>query len=66
MQAHADAPWIGTLDDPKSFLGTLGWRVSLSQAGAPDANYGRWTLPILPTDAPGLPHNWYVTARKDV
>ena len=64
MQAQAGAPWIGTLDDPKSFLGALGWQVSLSQAGASDANYGRWTLPVLLVEAPELPHNWYVTACK--
>ena len=64
MQAQAGAPWLGTLDDPRATLGALGWQVSLSQAGAPDASYGRWTLPVLPVDAPELPHNWYVTAYK--
>jgi len=43
---------------------TKPWIDMQAQAGAPDANYGRWTPPVLPTDAPELPHNWYVTARK--
>lgn len=64
MQAQAGAPWVGALDDPEGFLRALGWQVSLSQAGAPDANYGRWTLPVLPIHAAELPHNWYVTAHK--
>jgi len=64
MQAQAGAPWLGTLDDPQGFLGALGWQVTLSQAGAPDAHYSRWALPVLPVDALGLPHNWYVTAYK--
>jgi methyltransferase (TIGR00027 family) len=66
MQAQAGAPWIGTLDDPQATLAALGWQATLSQAGAPEANYGRWTLPVLPTGAPGMPHNWYVTAHKGV
>lgn len=64
MQAKAGAPWIGWLDDPRSFLGERGWRASLSQAGAPEANFGRWNLPVIPTELPGMPHNWYVTAEK--
>ncbi|MBP7356116.1 MAG: hypothetical protein KA928_08160 [Longilinea sp.] len=55
---------VGTLDDPVGFLSGLGWKVSLSQAGQPDANFGRWTLPVLPTEMPNVPHNWFVTAQK--
>ena len=36
MQAASGAPWIGTMNDPMSFLGELGWQASLSQAGAED------------------------------
>ena len=64
MQSQAGAPWIGALDDPQAALAALGRQATLSQAGAPEANYGRWTMPVIPTDAPGLPHNWYVTAYK--
>jgi methyltransferase (TIGR00027 family) len=64
MQAAAGAPWLSTLDDPKSFLAERGWEASLSQAGQPGANFGRWTLPVIPVDLPGAPHNWFVTGRK--
>ncbi|MFN8499045.1 MAG: SAM-dependent methyltransferase [Anaerolineae bacterium] len=64
MQAQAGAPWIGVLDDPAAFLGGRGWNVTLTQAGQPDASYGRWTLPIIPTTMPNMPHNWFVTAQK--
>ena len=64
MQARQGAPWIGWLDDPQGFLVERGWEVSLTQPGNPDANYGRWKLPLIPLDAPDLPHNWYVTATK--
>ena len=65
MQAQAGAPWIGTMDDPQSFLADRGWRAALTQAGQPDANHGRWTLPVMPTTMPGMPHSWYVTAQRD-
>jgi methyltransferase (TIGR00027 family) len=63
MQAKSGAPWIGTLDDPEGFLGARGWRVTLSQAGEPDANHGRWARPAVPR-APGMPHNWFVVAQR--
>jgi hypothetical protein len=65
MQAHSGAPWIGTLDDPESVLASRGWAATLTQAGQPDANYGRWVLPVIPTKMPNIPHNWYITARKE-
>jgi methyltransferase (TIGR00027 family) len=64
MQAAADAPWIGTIDDPEAYLAALGWEATLSQCGAADAHYGRWPLPVDSTAARGLPHHWLVTARK--
>lgn len=63
MQAQAGAPWIGTMDDPVNFLAQRGWQATLTQAGAENANYGRWSYPVFPTSQPDLPHNWFVTAR---
>lgn len=65
MQAQMGAPWIGALDDPEDFLASRGWKATLTQAGQPDANYGRWVLPVIPTQMPNMPHNWFVTAQKD-
>ncbi len=64
MQATAGAPWIGTIDDPVGFLAARGWQATLTQAGQPDASHGRWTLPVLPTTMPDMPHNWFVTAMR--
>ncbi len=64
MQAAAGAPWLGTMEDPRAELANLGWTASLSQAGQPDADYGRWSLPVLPTAMPGVPHHWFVTAER--
>ncbi len=64
MQATAGAPWIGTMDDPVGFLADRGWTAHLSQPGAPEASYGRWTLPVIPPTMPDMPHSWYVTADR--
>lgn len=64
MQAASGAPWLGTMDDPQAFMGQRGWQATLTQAGAADANHGRWHLPVLPVDMPDMPHNWFVTAYK--
>lgn len=65
MQAQAGAPWVGTMDDPVNFLAERGWEATMTQAGAEDANYGRWTYPVFPTNQPDMPHNWLVTARYE-
>ena len=64
MQAAAGAPWLGTMEDPVAFLGQRGWSAALTQAGQPDANHGRWTLPVVPTTLPDFPHAWFVTAVR--
>ncbi len=64
MQAEAGAPWTGYLDDPGGLLSQHGWQATLTPIGAPGANYGRWSLPVIPAAAPGLPHYWFVTAEK--
>lgn len=64
MQAQLGAPWLGTMDDPLVFMEQRGWSASLSQAGAADANHGRWQLPVIPTGMPDMPHNWFVTAQR--
>lgn len=64
MQAASGAPWIGTMDEPEEFLAARGWRSTLTQAGAPDADYGRWIFPIIPVKMPDMPHNWFVIACR--
>lgn len=65
MQASSGAPWIGTMDQPEEFLSARGWKTTLTHAGAPDANYERWTFPVIPVNMPDMPHNWFVVARKE-
>ena len=64
MQAAAGAPWLGTMDEPVGFLADRGWLASLTQAGQPDADHGRWSLPVIPVTLPDFPHYWFVTAAR--
>jgi methyltransferase (TIGR00027 family) len=64
MQAAAGAPWLSTMEDPVGFLAERGWTARLTQAGQPDANQGRWILPVVPTTLPDFPHSWFVTATR--
>lgn len=64
MQARAGAAWLGGLDDPEGLLAEMGWQANLTQPGAPDAHFDRWTLPVIPVKMPNMPHQWYVTASR--
>ena len=65
MQASSGALWIGTLDYPVEFLAWRGWKTSLSQTGAQNANHARWLFPVIPVSMPNMPHNWFITALKE-
>lgn len=62
--ADSGVPWIGTMDDPETFLATRGWKATLTLAGEGEANYGRWRYPVIPRMIPDMPRNWFVTAQK--
>ncbi len=64
MQAAAGAPWLGTMDDPRTELALLGWHAEVTQPGEGDTGHGRWRLPVPPVDARDMPHSWYVTAIR--
>lgn len=66
MQANAGAPWMGTIDDPEDVLARRGWKARLTQLGETEANYGRWSYPIIPRAMPQMPRYWLVTAQKIV
>jgi hypothetical protein len=66
MQANAGAPWMGTIDDPEDVLARRGWKARLTQLGETEANYGRWSYPIIPRAMPHMPRYWLVTAQKIV
>ncbi len=46
VQATAEAPWVGAMDDPVSELAVRRWTATVTQPGSPEANHGRRTLPV--------------------
>ena len=65
MLADSGAPWIGTMDDPKSFMAERGWKAKVTNLGSPEASYNRWPYPAVPEAMPGMPHHWLVTGGKE-
>lgn len=64
MQAQADAPWTGTMDDPKALLKKHGWKAELTPIGTPGAEHGRWPYPAASENDPEAPQLWLATARR--
>jgi methyltransferase (TIGR00027 family) len=64
MQADSGAPWLGTMDDPWTFMAAHGWESAIIPLGAPEANYNRWPYPPITQKIPGMPHLWFVTGEK--
>ena len=62
--AELGCPWAFGVSDPVAFLAQYGWRGEWVSPGDPEANYGRWSFPVLPRDMPGLPRTFLVTARR--
>lgn len=65
MQARLGVPFLGTMDDPREELSARGWTATQVQAGDPQVNFGRFPYPPPPLEIPGMPRNWFVTARKE-
>jgi len=62
---QAGMPWLGTMDDPETFLATRGWKATPTQFGEQEANYGRWPHPVAPRPIPDIPRHWFVIAQKN-
>lgn len=63
---RAGSPWQSATDDPGSFVAEAGWRpLVVTEAGRPDANYGRWPRNASVPDLPDLPRSHLVAAERD-
>jgi len=56
-QLAVPGSWIGTIDDPETFLVTRGLPASLTLAGEEESNYVRWPYPVMLHTIPDLPRN---------
>jgi methyltransferase (TIGR00027 family) len=64
MEARGMA-WRFGSDDPEGLFAKYGWRARVSQPGDDEANYGRWTFPVIAHDERELPHSFLVRALRD-
>jgi methyltransferase (TIGR00027 family) len=57
-------PWKYGNSDPGGFLASRGWQSSIVFPGEPDANYGRWVMPVIPRTIPGIPRTFLIRATR--
>jgi len=58
------SPWKFGLADPEAFFASKGWQGNTVFPGEPEANYGRWVLPVVPRAIPGLPRTFLIRATR--
>jgi len=62
--AEIGSPWKFGMADPDAFMAGKGWQATVVCPGEPEANYGRWTMPVVPRSIPGLPRTFLIRARR--
>jgi len=53
-------PWKFAMPDPEAYMAKRGWQASYVFPGEPEANYGRWIMPVIPRTLPGLPRTYLI------
>jgi methyltransferase (TIGR00027 family) len=62
--ADLGCPWKFGIAEPDSFMAARGWRSSSVLPGEPEANYGRWVMPVIPRTIPGIPRSFLIRAIR--
>jgi methyltransferase (TIGR00027 family) len=62
--ADLGAPWLFAIAEPEMYFARHGWKATVVLPGDPDANFGRWTFPVIPRGVPGLPRTYFVVASN--
>lgn len=64
--AEVGCPWhFGVADaSVESFLAPFGWQARAVSPGEPDADYGRWRLPRMPRNVPGIPRVYFMSGVR--
>ena len=57
-------PWKFGMPEPEGFMAAHGWQSNYVLPGEPDANYGRWMMPVIPRTMPGLPRTYLIRATR--
>jgi hypothetical protein len=57
-------PWKFAMPDPESYLAARGWRATYVFPGEPEANFGRWIMPVIPRTMTGLPRTYLIRGTR--
>ena len=57
-------PWKFGVAIPRASWHRRGWESNVVFPGEPEANYGRWVLPVVPRAIPGLPRTFLIRATR--
>ena len=57
-------PWKFGMPDPERYMAQRGWQCTYVLPGEPEANYGRWVMPVIPRTMPGLPRTFLIRGLR--
>ena len=57
-------PWKFGMPEPEGFMAGRGWQSTYVMPGEPEANFGRWMMPVIPRTMPGLPRTYLIRATR--
>ncbi|HEY7185559.1 MAG TPA: SAM-dependent methyltransferase [Vicinamibacterales bacterium] len=57
-------PWKFAMPDPETYMAKRGWNATYVFPGEPEANYGRWVMPVIPRSMTGLPRTYLIRGTR--
>ena len=57
-------PWKFAMPDPDGFMAARGWQSSYVMPGEPEASFGRWVMPMIPRNLPGIPRTYLICGTR--
>jgi methyltransferase (TIGR00027 family) len=57
-------PWKFAMPDPEAYMAKRGWNATYVFPGEPEANYGRWVMPVIPRAMTGLPRTYLIRGTR--
>lgn len=62
--AAQGSPWLFATDAPAEMVANLGWSSTVTDVATAGNRWGRWPVPAVPADVPGVPRGYFVEASK--
>jgi hypothetical protein len=58
------SPWKFGVAEPEAYFAAKGWQANAVFPGEPEANYGRWIMPVVPRAIGGIPRTFLIRATR--